>query len=265
MDLKAELERIAAGFSGRIGLWARSLESGETVTFGAAGESFPSASVIKLPVLYELFRQAGEGRFRLDETRELTDADKVPGAGVLQYLSPGLSLPIIDLATLMVSISDNTASNMCMDLVGPEQVRQGMAALGLPGLQLHNRFFRAVPGGPVNQAVPEQLGHLLDRIVRAEVLTPEACGRIVDMMKLVQSPMTPRYFPECDPPTTVAAKTGAIQGCRHEVAAVFQGARGYVLAIMTRDCTDLRYHPDNEGELVVGRLGAALYDYFLGS
>lgn len=263
MTLTAELQQIGESFSGKIGLWARSLVTGEVVTSGAAGETFPSASVIKLPVLYELFRQAGEGRFRLEETRVLTDGDKVPGAGVLQHLSPGLTLPIMDLAALMMIVSDNTASNMCIDLVGPEQVRRSMADLGLPGLQLHNRFYRAVPGGPVNQAVPEQLGQLLDRIVRAEVLTPEACSRILSIMKQVQNPMTPRYFPDDEPPAELAAKTGAIQGCRHEVAAIFKGGRGFVTAIMTRDCQDLRYHPDNEGELVVARLAAALYRYFL--
>lgn len=272
MELQQACTQIAGDFSGIIGLWGRSLVTGETVTFGAAGESFASASVIKLPVLYELFRQAGEGRFSLDETRVLTADDKVPGAGVLQDLTPGLTLRIIDLATLMMTISDNTASNLCIDLVGMDAVRQSMADLGLPGLQLHNKFYKAVPGRPRNQAVPDQLGLLLEQIVREAVLTPEDCRQILAIMKRVQNPMTPRFFPESlrltapegNLPVTVAAKTGAIQGCRHEVAAVWKGDVGYVVAIMTRDCQDLRYHIDNEGELVVGQLAAAVHRYFLG-
>jgi beta-lactamase class A len=266
-----ELQAIAGAFSGRIGLWARSLTTGETVEFGEARLPFPSASVIKLPVLYELFRQAGDGRFQLEDQRVLTAEDKVQGAGVLQDLSPGLALRVIDLATLMMTVSDNTASNMCIDLVGAGNVRESMAALGLPGLQLHSRFYKAVPGAPRNQATPAELGMLLDRIVRHEVLTPAACEQILTIMKKVQFPMTPRFFPEFlqfraptgDLPVSIAAKTGAIEGCRHEVAAVWKGSRGYVMAIMTRDCQDPRYHLDNEGELVVGRLAAALHQYFI--
>jgi beta-lactamase class A len=274
MTLRTDLERIAGEFTGTVGLWARSISTGEVVAFGAAVESFPSASVIKLPVLYELFRQAGEGRFQLEDKRVLTDEDKVPGAGVLQTLQNGLPLQILDLATLMMTISDNTASNMCIDLVGIDSVRQTMAGLGLPGLQLHNKFYKAVPGRPGNQVVPDHLGQLMDRIVRHEVLTPEACEQILGIMKRVQNPMSPRFFPEqlrLEPApegelsVVLASKTGAIQGVRNEVGAVWKGDGGFVFAILSRGCRDLRYHVDNEGELVVGRLAAALHGYFVGS
>lgn len=274
MSLYTDLAALAAPFSGRVGLWARSMATGEVVEFGAAHESFPSASVIKLPVLYEVLRQAAEGRFRLDEVRLLRDEDKVPGAGVLQDLSPCLAVPILDLATLMMTISDNTASNMCIDLVGIEAVQAAMAELGLPGLQLHNLFYKAVPGRPRNQAVPAELGMLMDRIVRHEVLDPAACEQMLGIMQRVQFPFIPRFLPELmrlepapggDPPVVVAAKSGAITGCRHEVAAVWKGDRGYVISVMTKDCRDPRFHEDNEGQLLVGQLAGAVHRYFLGA
>lgn len=272
MVVRAELAAVTRNYAGRVGLWARSLTTGETLEFGAARESFPSASVIKLAVLYELFHQTDEGRISLGRRIALQEADKVPGSGVLKDLSPGLRLTVLDLATLMMTVSDNTASNLCIDLVGLEAVTARMAALGLPGLQLHNQFYRAVPGRPGNQAVPADLGRLMDRIGRHELLTPAACDQMLGIMERVQGPFVPRFLPEFlqqpagapaeQTPVRIAAKSGAIMGCRHEVALVRKGQAGYVIAVMTGECPDLRYHEDNQGQILVGQLAAVVHRYF---
>lgn len=268
----AELNRLAADFSGTLGLWARGIQSGEVIKVGAADESFPSASVIKLGILYELMRQAGEGRLSLDDLSTLTAEEKVPGCGVLRDLTPGIRLPLRDLASLMMTISDNTASNKCIDAVGLAHVNRAMDELGLPGLRLQFKFFHALPGHPVNSAVPSQLGTLLDRIIRHEVLTPAACDEMVAVMKQVQSPFSARYLPDASqydrvpegPSPIIAAKFGMITGCRHEVGAIWKGGRGFVYAIMTKDCKDERRIEDNEGLLLVGRAARVLYDHFIG-
>lgn len=272
MNGMAELSALASGFSGTLGLWARDLVTGERLSFGAADESFPSASTIKLAVFYELYRQAGAGRIDLDVTWPMTAEDQVPGSGVLKDLTPGIRLPIRDLATLMMTISDNTASNLCIDILGLDAVNRAMDDLGLPGLRLHNKFFKPRPDRPRNQAVPTQLGELLDRIVRQEVLTPEACQAMLATMKKVQNPFAPRFLPETtrlepvpgEPPVVMAAKYGMITGCRHEVGVLWKGDRGYVYAVMTRDCKDERWVEENEGLLLVSRAAAAVHQHFMG-
>ncbi len=265
------LESLAAGFSGTIGVWGRSLQTGEVIQAGAHDESFPSASTIKLAIFYEMMRQAGEGRLDLDEMRELQEVEKVPGCGVLRDLTPGIRLPLRDLATLMMTISDNTASNMCIDAVGLESVNPAMDALGLTGLRLRFKFFRALPGHPVNSAVPSQLGQLMDLIVRREVLTPAACDEMLSVMKRVQSPYAARYLPgaaqydRLPEGPTIAAKFGSVTGCRHEVGAVWKGGRGFVYSVMTKDCKDERRVEDNEGVLAVGRAVEILYRHFIAS
>ena len=268
----AELNRLSAEFSGTLGLWARGIQSGELIKSGAADESFPSASVIKLAIYYEMMRQAGEGKLSLDDLSELTAEEKVPGCGVLRDLTPGIRLPLRDLASLMMTISDNTASNTCIDAVGIESINQTMADLGLPGLRQEFKFFHALPGHPVNSAVPTQLGTLMDRIVRHEVLTPAACDEMVAVMKQVQSPFAGRYLPGASqydrvpegPSPIIAAKFGMITGCRHEVGAIWKGDRGFVYAIMTKGCKDERPIEDNEGRLVLGRAARVLYDHYIG-
>lgn len=273
MKVMDDLTLLASGFSGTMGLWARSLTTGEVVEFGDAHAPFSSASTIKLAIFYELYRQAVEGKVDLDSPWTMTAEDQVPGSGVLKDLSPGINLPIRDLATLMMTISDNTASNLCIDVVdGLATVNPAMDQLGLGGLRLHNKFFKAVPGRPGNQAVPAHLGGLLDRIARREVLTPEACDEMIGVMKRVQSPLIPRFFPEYqrlqkvegEDEVVVAAKYGSITGCRHEVGAVWKGDQGYVIAVMTRGCADPRYHEDNEGQLLVGKAAAAVHAHFMG-
>lgn len=267
----AEMTRLEAGFSGRLGIWARDLQSGEILAFGAADEPFPSASTIKLAIFYELMRQAEEGRVDLGAPWPMQAADQVPGSGVLKDLSPGIRLPIRDLATLMMTISDNTASNLCIDVVGLEAVNQAMDRLGLPGIRLYNKFFRAQPDRPKNQAVPAQLGQLMDGILRQQVLSPAACQAILRTMKRVQGPFATRFLPEYtrlekpegEPEVEIAAKYGMITGCRHEVGAVLKGQRGYVYAIMTRDCRDERWVEENEGQLLVSQAAAQLHRHFL--
>ena len=96
-----DIERLAGRFSGVLGVWSHSLTSGEMVEWNAQ-DVFPAASAIKLPILYEVYRQAGEERFRLTDTRTVEAADVVPGSGVLKDLTPGAALPVRDLAMLMI-------------------------------------------------------------------------------------------------------------------------------------------------------------------
>jgi len=272
MNQVADLAALASGFSGTMGVWAQDLQSGERTQFGAAQESFPSASTIKLAILYELFRQAGDGRVDLTAPWPMTSADQVPGSGVLKDLTPGIQLPIQDLATLMMTISDNTASNLVIDVIGGmEAVNRAMEELGLTGIRLYNKFYRPQPDRPKNQATPAHLGQLMAKIVGQEVLTPSACDAMVAIMKRVQNPFSARFLPErtmltrndhvVDP--VIAAKYGMITGCRHEVGAIWKGDRGFVFSIMTRDCLDERWVEENEGQLLVSRAAAVLHQHFL--
>ncbi|MFZ5814960.1 MAG: serine hydrolase [Bacillota bacterium] len=272
MSLYEAIEARAARFSGTLGLWAHSLDTGETVRI-RADEPFPAASTIKLPILYEVWRQAGEGRFALTESLSLRAEEQVPGSGVLKELTPGLSLPIRDLATLMIIVSDNTATNLLIDLVGREAVNEGMAALGLTNTRLENKLFRAPPGAPPNRSTPADLGRLLRMIARREVLTPEACAEMLQILgrQQITEGITRRIpefdpFPEpgTEPLVTVASKSGAIRGTRNEVGLVEARGRRFLLCIMSRGCADRRFHPDNEASLLLAEVSALLYRHFVG-
>lgn len=270
-DIQTELQDLANQFSGTYALWARSLTTGEVIEFGPVREEIRSASIIKLAICYEIFRQIQHGKLDPQMPITLTDEEKVPPSGVLTFMTPGIQIPLIDAVKLMMIISDNTASNICIEVVGAEAVRQSMIDLGLPGIKLYNKFFKAPPGKPINVCNAADTGRLLDMIIRKEVLKPDLCDQIVEMMGNVVSPFIPRYLPELMEPEwetdvpnlKVIAKTGCVSDMRHEVGAVWRKGEGYALCIMTRGCGDLREWEDHEGVLMISKVARAVHRHFL--
>ena len=147
-DLAASLAALAAQFPGTLGVAIRYLPDGPEVTFNADG-LFPTASVIKVPILVEVFAQAAAGILDLHGRIPLGDRDKIEGSGVLQYLQPGLMPTVRDLAELMIIVSDNTATGMLIDAVGVDAVNGRMRGLGFTQTTL-GRTDAATPPSPGN-------------------------------------------------------------------------------------------------------------------
>lgn len=270
-DIVAAIRRRASGFSGTLGVWARAVTGYETIEWNAH-DVFPSASTIKLPVLYEVFRQAGEGRIRLGDTLVARDEDVVPGSGILKDLTPGVGLSVRDLAVLMIVVSDNTAANLLIDLVGLDDVNQTLRALALRDTVLEHKFFRAPPGAPVNRTSPADLGRLMMLIATHAVLTPEACEDMLAILRRQHyTDQITRRLAEFDgyleqgvaPLVQVASKSGAIRGTRNDVALVERGDLRYVIAMMSRDCADRRFYLDNEGAVLLADVAALVDGHFL--
>jgi len=264
------ITRLAGRFSGVLGVWAESLTTGETISWNAH-EVFPSASAIKLPILYEVYRQADAGRFHLTDRLTVRAEDVVPGSGVLKDLTPGLALPVRDLATLMIVVSDNTAANVLVDLVGLDAVNRSLEALGLRGTRLEHKFFRGTEGAAQNRSTPADLGRLMRVIATREVLSPQACDEMLAILgRQHHTDHITRRIPEFDafveagrePAVRVACKSGAVRGTRNEVGLVETRGARYVIAMMSRGCTDRRFHPDNEGALLLADVSAVIYAHF---
>ncbi len=271
-EIIEDIGRLAAGFSGTLGVWAQSLGTGETIEWNAH-EVFPSASAIKLPILYEVFRQACEGRIRLTDTLTVGADDVVPGSGILKDLTPGGALSVRDLAVLMIVVSDNTAANLLIDLVGVDAINGSLQALGLGATVLEHRLFRAPAGAPVNRTTPAELGQLLMWVAGHAVLTPTACEAMLAILRRQHhTDQITRRIAEFDgfleqgvePIVRVASKSGAIRGTRNDVALVERGDLRYVIAMMSRDCADRRFYIDNEAAVLLAEVSALVHSHFRG-
>ena len=140
---EASVRSIVDEVDGVMGVTIEDLKSGERLSLNG-DLVFTQASAIKLPLLVELFRQAEDGRHDLDAPVTLTEGDVVPGSGVLRRLTAGqVTMTLLDIATLMIIVSDNTATNMIIDRVGMDQVNETMARLGLGETKLQRKMMDA--------------------------------------------------------------------------------------------------------------------------
>ncbi len=145
---------------------------------------FRAASTIKIPVMIEVYRKFDRGECSPNQTIPLSAADKTPGSGVLQHMHEGMELTVDDLMSLMISISDNTATNMLIDLAGIDQVNITMRELGMTGSEL-NRKMKGVPsppGAPENWATPDDFARSIMSILNGAAASAKSCDRMITML-----------------------------------------------------------------------------------
>lgn len=252
--LRQRLEEIAVSVDGVAGYTVVDLTNGER--FGRLqDEQFPTASTIKLAILYELFRQADEGRQRLDETLPLERRHVVGGSGVLDELTAP-AMPLRDYATLMILLSDNTATNVVIDAVGMENVTARMAALGLNRTFLRRRMIdmEAARRGDENVSTPAEIARLLEIIHRGEGLTPESHEGLLEILKRPKSTALRAGVPQNVP---VANKPGGLEGVAVDAGIVYVYGRPYIFSMMT---TYLRQ--ESEGNDAIREASRRVFDYF---
>lgn len=263
----AAIVAVASRSTGAVGLAARHLESGETLEW-RAGEQFRTASMIKVGVHAAVLRRARLGALTLDDEVELAGSDRVGGSGVLAVLRPGLRCTIADLCTLMIVVSDNTATNMLIDRCGGVAVvNDDLAALGFPGIRLNRRLAAADPDVPLATASPAAFCELMARLQAGTVLDEIVSAQIIAALRNQQhQSLFPRAYLEIpepgDPPDAqgpaIASKTGYIGGCRTEAGLLYLPAGGGTVAyaavadrLADHTMTELA-----EGNEILGALGA---------
>ncbi|HYF92785.1 MAG TPA: serine hydrolase [Symbiobacteriaceae bacterium] len=264
MSLAARIAEIDRAFSGTIGVTAINLTHEEWLNYNGT-LSFPPASTVKLPVLCEVFRGAGEGRWSLDDQLTLTAGNVVEGSGVLLDLTPGLRLSIRDVATLMIVLSDNTATNMLIDLVTAQAVNHSLQEWGIAGVQI-NRKIGMNMEIPLGEATPAGMARLMELIARHELLPPQDCIAMIDILKRQKyKELTNRFIPETDneddaPAVRIASKSGWVRGTRNDVAVIWAPKATYVLSMFSKGCKDRRFYHDNEAAIALARISQAVYE-----
>jgi beta-lactamase class A len=208
--LEANIQRVARSVNATWGIYIKCLETGEEIAINA-DQAMDTMSVIKLPLMAEAFRQIEGGKFALTDRIALTDAAKRPGTGVIRSLDAGAQLTIKDLLTLMVIVSDNTATDLIYDKVGgPEAVNRLMDTWGLKSIHAPGNadaWFKALsatPGGaevfhragknPFGVSSPRDMGKLLEMMEKGEAVSKSASQQMLQIMRgQVYSSRLPRY------------------------------------------------------------------------
>lgn len=264
--LAARLDSLAHGFRGTVGIYARHLPTGAGVMLNA-DSVFPTASLVKIPILLTLYDQVERGMLDLDARVPYPDTlhyRYVEATDVVGYMVAGDTLPLSELAFLMLTVSDNVASLWIQALVGGgAAVNEWMAAHGFA----HTRVNSRTPGREEartaygwGQTTPREIAESLVMIRQGRAVSPRASE---EMYRL----LTKAYWDDVAlsqiPPTVQAAsKQGFVDRSRSEVLLVNAPGGDYVLAVITKNQTDESYEETNEGYRLIRAVSRAVYEHF---
>jgi beta-lactamase class A len=283
LGVQSEVSPKVAAFHGEMGVYAKNLATGETIAVNA-DERFPTASLIKVAVMAEVFHQIADGKLKPDTTVTLKASDKAGGETVpVNMLHPGVVLTVDDLLHLMIAYSDNTATNLLVGLVGTANVDRLLDSYGLTKTRLYRPTFRdgradVLPEEEkeygLGSTTPRESATLLELIAQGKVVSRAACDRMLSLLAEQQDrAMIPRSLPFEKEDILVANKTGwdeekrpdakGFKGDVRNDAAYVKGPRArYVLAICARRIADKSPGVDNETLSTGGEISRMIYDAF---
>lgn len=257
-QLAGELEARVAGFPGVAGVCVRDLTSDRQ--FGVrAEELFPTASTIKMHILAHLLERAERGEVDLDAKICIGSAQHVPESGVLAYLDDEVLLSKRDVASLMIIVSDNTATNLCIDWATFEGTAEMLDRLGLSRTRLVRKMqdFAAMSRGDENLSTPAEIVKFLSLLHRADNLSEGVCAETLRLLRK-RKPKRGYLAPAMPENVPLANKPGGMDRVRNDAGIVFLERRPYAICIMTKYGTTT--HVDQEQELI--KIAEVVFRYF---
>lgn len=251
----AEVGDVEKDLDGVLGVAMLDLTSGRTFLLHP-DEVFPQASSIKITVLAELYRQSEQGRLKLTDAYVVQATDIVQDSDIMGGLTPGVTtLTNRDLATMMVAVSDNAATNVLIDRVGMDNVKTMLEGQGLRETKLRRKMMdlKAAGEGRENVSTPREMMTLLEKLYHGKILGPTK-DDFFTMLATHKNSWIPKPLPEG---TKVADKPGELEGVRADSGVVFLDNRPYVLCVMTT-----YLEREHDGEQAISRISAAAFHLF---
>ena len=235
--LSGYLRAMARHAPGQVALDVIDLATGYSTGYDAAA-SMPAASTIKIPVMVEVFRQLQAGRFDLNRRVTLRNADKDWGSGELCDAPAGRSYPVSDLLAKMIDISDNTATNMLIRLVGRRSINSSMLELGLRHTVLANDIRSEGYGIRYDlRSSPQDLARLLSGMAHQRLVDEWSSAQMIAILSGQEhNTLIPEPLP---PDLAIAHKTGTLHDTLNDVGIVYADNAPYVIAVMTTDLPTL--------------------------
>jgi beta-lactamase class A len=254
--LEAGIQQVDQHLDGVMGLAIEDLTTGEHY-FLHEDEVFAQASSIKITVLANLYLQAQEEKLKLTDLYTVQSSDLVPDSDIMNGLTPGVTrVTLRDLATMMVAVSDNSATNVLIDRVGMQNVNAMLDSFGLTHTRLRRKMMdlEAAKQGRENISTPREMMTLLDAIYHGKVLNKQSTDDFFKMLSTNKDSFIPRDLP---PDLKVANKPGELEAVRNDSGIVFVKGRPYVICVMTAFLRDER-----EGEEAISKVSLDAWRMF---
>ncbi len=259
--LKLRLDSIAATHHGIVGYSVIDVDN--NVRLSSRGdEKFPTASLIKVPILVAVYDLVAKGQLSLDDPITVLKIDQVPGSGVTQYLHNGAILTVRDAAWLMITISDNTATNLLLDRIIIRRVWNKMDSLGLRDTRIHSKSFLRVSSIAMDSSVkyglgvttPNEMARLFQLLAQGKAVNPSADSAMLDILEHNENnEKLQRYVYG----VRAAHKSGETDQVRTECSLFYLRNR-IVACVLTKENVDQRYSVDAEAHLIIARMGETI-------
>jgi beta-lactamase class A len=260
--LESTINDIDRNLDGVLGVAIEDLNTGQKFLL-RADSIFPQASSIKIAVLAELYHQAqlsaqgASGKGKLTDLYTVRAADLVQDSDIMGGLTPGVTqITNRDLATMMVAVSDNSATNVLIDRVGMENINALLDSLGLHNTRLRRKMMdvKAAAEGRENISTPQEMLTLLEKIYQGKVLDKEMTADFFKMLSTHKDSFIPRDLPDG---LQIANKPGELEAVRNDSGIVFLQNRPYIICVMTTYLVRER-----DGEQAIAKISAAGYHLF---
>jgi beta-lactamase class A len=256
MKLEKSIFEVDRNLDGVMGVAIVDLTDGHKYLLHA-NDVFAQASSIKICVLAELYRQAQQGKLKLTEPYTVNAADLVPDSDIMSGLTPGVTrITLRDLATMMVAVSDNSATNVLIDRVGMDNVNAFLKAQGLRETKLRRKMMdlKAAGEGRENVSTPNEMLGLLEALYRGQILNQEMTADFFKVLSTHKESFIPRDLPD---DLKIANKPGELEGVRNDSGVIFVDKRPYILCVMTA-----YLHRERDGEEAISSISLATWRMF---
>jgi beta-lactamase class A len=265
-SLDKRVRTEVAQFKGKVSLFAKNLDTGAVYALGG-DDQVPTASTIKLAVMIEAFSRVSEGKAKWTDELVLTKEKKVGGAGILPEFTEGLRLTLRDGVTLMMVLSDNTATNLVIDVLTADAVNARMESLGLKETRLMRRVFgggESVEGRKeenkrfgLGRTSPHEMVTLMEKLERREVVSSSASKEMLELMKREQG-TNGIWRGQWRVPK--ATKSGALDALRSNVGIIYHPRGRIAMAVTCNDMPEVNWTVDNPALLLMSRLSEILIE-----
>ncbi len=254
--LESTIQEVDGHLDGVMGVAIEDLTSGDHY-FLRENEVFAQASSIKIAVLATLYQQAEQGKLRLTDFYTVQSSDLVPDSAIMNGLTPGATrVTLRDLATMMVAVSDNSATNVLIDRVGMQNVNAMLDSLELTHTRLRRKMMdlQAAKEGRENISTPREMMSLLGAIYHNKVLNKDSAADFFKVLSTEKDSWIPRDIPA---EVTIANKPGSLEAVRNDSGIVFVEGRPFVICVMTSFLRNER-----DGEAAISRVSLAAWQMF---
>jgi beta-lactamase class A len=262
--LDKRVREEVAKFKGKVSLFAKNLDTGAVYDFGG-DERVQTASTIKVAIMIEAFARVAEGKAKWTDELVLTKDIKAGGSGILLVFTDGLRLTFRDAVTLMMVLSDNTATNLVIDKLTADAINSRMESLGIKETRLMRRVFgggESIEGKKednkrfgLGRTTPREMVMLVEKLDRGEIISPAASKEMIDLMKREQGT---NGIWRGEWKVTKATKSGALDALRSNVGILYHPRGRIVMSITCYDIPDVNWTVDNPGLLMMARLSEIL-------